>query len=213
MGYQIILSTAYLAPIQYFTKFLIPADIVIEKHENFIKQTYRNRCIIYGANGTIPLTVPVKRGSFHKTLINELEIDYSKKWQKLHWKAIESAYLSAPFFEYYYDELKPFYQTKTRLLIDLNTNLLEILLKFTGIKAKYSFTKQYTTLQEGDDAIDYRNVIHPKHPLADPFYQPQPYYQVFEERHGFLENLSILDLLFNTGPETYNNLQKAIIKD
>jgi hypothetical protein len=208
MDNTVILSTTYLGPVQYFTKFLLGKKVIIEKHDNFIKQTYRNRCLICGANGPLALTVPVLRGSFHKTAVRYLQIDYSRKWQAEHWRAIESAYRSSPFFEYYSEDLKKVYNKQYSLLLQLNTELLETVFRLTGISIDYSFSTEY--LSTG--TLDHRMAIRPKHPLPDPLFKPAFYHQVFEDRFGFIENLSILDLLFNTGPETASYLERSVVK-
>ena len=207
MEKTILLSTSYLGPVQYFSKFLLGGKLIIEKHDNFIKQTYRNRCTIYGANGPLSLTVPVLRGSFHKTPVKSLRIDYSKKWQIEHWRAIESAYRSAPFFEYYSEEIWESYQKQPELLIQLNTELLETIFRLIGISPDYSFSTQYISSGE----FDYRTAIRPKQALPDPSFKSAFYHQVFEDRFGFIENLSMLDLLFNMGPEAPEVLQQSII--
>lgn len=206
MENTILLSTSYLGPVQYFSKFFFEGELIIEKHDNFIKQTYRNRCIICGANGPLSLTVPVLRGSFHKTPLKYLRIDYSRKWQSEHWRAIESAYRSAPFFEYYSEEIRESYKKQPSLLIQLNTELMETIFRLIGISPDYSFSTQF--LSSGK--FDYRTAIRPKHPLPDPLFIPIFYHQVFEDRFGFIENLSILDLLFNTGPEAPTFLRQSI---
>lgn len=213
MDRKILLSTAYFGSIQYFTKFLLPGTIEIEYHENFIKQTYRNRCTIAGANGPLNLTVPVLRGSFHKTLIKELKIDYTKRWQDVHWRAIESGYRSAPFFDYYEEEIKPFIVKRTKFLIDFNNELTNTILDILGIETPIVNTETYNRIDVMDNVMDYRESIRPKRNIPDKDFQPYPYHQVFEEKTGFIENLSILDLIFNSGPESINILNKSNIKN
>ena len=207
---SIILSTTYLGPIYYYSKFFLPYPVVIEKNENYLKQSYRNRSIIYGANGPLTLVVPVQRGSFHKTAIKELEIDYDTDWQANHWRSIISSYKSAPFFEFYIDDLIPFYQQKFRYLIDYNTSLMKIFLRYLDIKQEFSFTKSFKK-QYPSKLLDFREKIHPKKSFRDPNFKNLEYTQVFSPKHGFIPNLSILDLLFNLGPETAEFLRKSII--
>ena len=208
MDKKILLSTTYFGPISYFSKFLLPENIWIEKQEYFIKQTYRNRCIIYGANGPVSLTIPVRRGSFHKIKIADLEIDYSKEWQINQWKAIESAYNSTPFFQYYSDDIKIFFESDTRLLFEHNMNIIETLLKLIRLPKDILFTEQY--LPDSAHVIDYRMALRPKNPPDDPLFRSVRYFQVFDDRHGFLPDLSILDLLFNAGPETLDILNRSL---
>lgn len=207
---SIILSTAYLGPICYYSRFFLPYPVLIEKNENYLKQSYRNRCVIYGANGPLTLAVPVQRGSFHKTAINELEIDYVTDWQANHLRSIISSYKSAPFFEFYIDDLIPCYQQKIRYLIDYNTSLMKILLRHLEIKQGFSFTKSFIK-QYPSKLLDFREKIHPKKTFRDPFFKNLEYTQVFSPKHGFIPNLTILDLLFNLGPGTIEFFKKSII--
>jgi hypothetical protein len=193
-----ILPTAYLPSIQYFQKLLNYSTCVIEQHEHFIKQTYRNRCNIYTPNGFNTLSIPlVKRNQ--RQSIKEVKISYDVDWQKLHWRTLESSYRRSPFFEYYEDDFKPLYGgKKTAYLIDFNEALLQIIFPLLKIKPNYSFTNSY--VQTYTDADDYRNIISPKENLSsDKMFVPKPYSQVFETKYGFIENLSIVDLLFNQG--------------
>ncbi len=207
---SVILSTTYLGPIYYYSRFFLSYPVLIEKNENYIKQSYRNRCIIYGANGPLTLVVPVQRGSFHKTAINELEIDYDTDWQANHWRSIISSYKSAPFFEFYIDDLIPYYQKKFRFLIDYNTSLMNVFLRHLEIKQGFSFTKSFIK-QYPSKLLDFREKIHPKKSFKDPFFKNLEYTQVFSPKHGFIPNLSILDLIFNLGPGSAEFLRKSII--
>ena len=207
---SVILSTTYLGPIYYYSSFFLSYPVFIEKHENYLKQSYRNRCLIYGANGPLTLVVPVQRGSFHKTAINELKIDYDTNWQANHWRSITSSYKSAPFFEFYIDDLIPFYQQRFRYLIDFNTSLMKIFLGHLDIKQEFSFTKSFKK-QYPSKMLDFREKIHPKKMFLDPWFKNFEYTQVFSPKHGFIPNLSILDLLFNLGPESTEFLKKSII--
>ena len=207
---EAVLSTAYLAPVQYFTKIVLYSKVYIEQHETYLKQSYRNRCYIYGTNGKIPLIVPVKkvRGNLTKTI--DILIDYDTDWQRNHWNSIVSAYRSSPFFEFYEDELKPFYTGKEERLLDLNRKMLLLILDFLGIGNEIfltdSFNKKY------HDKADFRNSINPKKRLArtDNNFIPVKYRQVFTEKHGFLSNLSIIDLLFNEGPDSRDIIMQCI---
>ncbi len=197
MSNKILLSTAYLAPIQYYSKILKYDQVYIEAHENFIKQTYRNRCNIYGANGMLSLSIPVKNDA-HKIVIKDLLIDYSTNWRKLHWKSIESAYNSSPFFEYYVDDFIPFYQKKYKYLLDFNLEIQEMIIGNIEIETNINYTKEY---QFANDLLidDFREKIHPKKNITDKDFKIQKYNQVFINKHGFIPNLSIIDLLFNEG--------------
>lgn len=198
MNQSAILPSAYLAPIQYFSKLKNYQDCLIEHFENFPKQTYRSRCNIYSPNGLLTLSIPlVKRN--HRQRMNEIKISYDYDWQKIHWRTLESSYRSSPFFEYYEDDLFPFYHSKrTDYLIDFNEAFQQQILKLLKLKPNYSFTTEYK--ETYPDTDDFRNSINPKVGIeSDPDFTIKPYWQVFETKHGFIPNLSIIDLLFNQG--------------
>jgi hypothetical protein len=206
---MILLSTAYLPPIQYISKFLMDDHILIEHHENFQKQSYRNRCYIYGANGRQCLVVPVKKRHGEKMPINEVEIDFTENWRKNHLKAIESAYRLSPFYEYYADAIEAFYADKVPLLVLWNHQLLKAILNFLGIVASFGFTEDYNHIP--DSFADFRQTIHPKDRLNqhDNSFKTVPYLQVFGDRFGFIPNLSIIDLLFSEGPHSLEVLKNS----
>lgn len=206
----ILLSTAYLPPLQYISKFITGRPVFLEGHENYQKQSYRNRCYIYGANGKQCLVIPVVKNQGIKTPIQQVAIDYSPSWQRIHWKSIESAYRASPFFEYYADDLAAAFTRKTRLLFDWNLDLLKIVLQLLGIPHDLKITVDWQKNPPPDH--DYRQRIHPKTRLAktDAGFVPVPYQQVFQERSGFLPNLSIIDLLLNEGPEAVQLLRRMI---
>lgn len=205
-----ILPILYWPPIQYFTKWFAYNKIFLEHNENYPKQTYRNRCMLYGANGVQSIQIPVLRGSLHKTLYAELEISYETPWINNHLRTIESAYKSTPFYEYYIDYIIALYMAKPQKLIDLNLSILQLCQKWMKLELKSELTKEYTTSFEGED---YRMSIHPKENKSgnDALFIPQNYIQGFESRHGFIPNLSILDLIFNTGPEARTILAKSTL--
>lgn len=205
-----LLSITYLGPVQYFTKFLLHPVRIIERYDHYIKQTYRNRCNIMGANGILPLSIPVLKGQAHKTYVRDIRIDYNKKWQKLHWRSMESAYRHSPFFEFYTDELYPFYEKRFEFLIDFNAALLELVLQSLEIENTLNYSREFIDAGIVDYA-DYRETIHPKRDLSsDPLFVPLTYRQVFVERLGFKANLSIIDLLFNEGPNARSVLEQCI---
>ncbi|RMG78377.1 MAG: hypothetical protein D6707_09925, partial [Bacteroidetes bacterium] len=180
----------YLAPIRYYADYLnhLP-NVVFEIHEHFIKQSYRTRCEIYAANGKLPLIIPVHKPFGNKTPMKDIRISYMENWQKNHWKSIESAYRTSPFFDYYEHLFIPFYEKKFEYLTDFNLELHQTVCKLLQIPSKTGFTTEY----QKQVANDYRNYYSPKKaPNAI-----SPYPQVFAEKHGFIHNLSIIDLLFN----------------
>jgi len=196
-----LLPTAYLAPVKYYAILLQAKNCSIEHHEHFIKQSIRNRCEIYGANGELRLTIPKERKGSSKTIISEIKISYKDDWQKLHWNAIKSAYNSSPFFEYYSNELEVFYQEKESNLIIFNNKLQEVILDLLQEENNSTPTVEY--LHSGN-FTDLRN-----HDFT--LEDPEKYNQVFMEKHGFIPNLSILDLLFNLGPESLDYLHNLDI--
>ena len=194
---NLILSTAYLPPVEYLLAFLHADNVYIEYHENYIKQTYRNRCVIPTANGALPLTIPIKKGGLHNCPINQIQIDYQQPWQRTHWRAIETAYNTSPFFLYYRDYFEDFYtQQSIATLFEYNLQLFDLLLKLFGIEKQYTLTSEYIAAY-GDETKDFRQTIHPKQNFLE--YPLPPYRQVFSDRFGFIPNMSCIDLLFNEG--------------
>ncbi len=207
---RILLSTAYFAPIQYYSKFLNYKEVYIEQFEHFNKQTYRNRCIILGGNGPIQLVVPVVKGRGRKILIKDLKISYDTEWQRNHWRTIFSAYNSSPFFEFYKDDIQPFFESKHKFLFDFNLKIHELICELIEIENNTILTIDFEKVP--DNTLNCRENISPKiHPLNDLEFQPQKYTQVFSDKLGFVTNLSILDLIFNEGPNSYSVLESSII--
>lgn len=202
----VLLSTAYFAPVRYFSKLAVYPEIYIEQHENFIKQTYRNRAVILGANGPISLIVPVEKGREQKIKISDLQIAYDEEWQRNHWRTIFSAYNSSPFFEYYADELEPFFRKKHKFLFDFNQQTTQTLLEMLEISRELKLTDDFEKAPE--HCLNFREQISPKSHLIDEdlHFVAQPYTQVFQEKFGFISDLSILDLLFNVGPSAHSVL-------
>jgi hypothetical protein len=205
---ELLLSTAYLAPVQYYAKLMQFGKETLEVHENYSKQTYRNRCNIYGPNGIQTLSIPVSKSANNKMNVKEVEIDYSTKWQKIHFRAIESAYRNSPFYDYFIDDLASFYQNKFRFLFDFNIEIQKTITKILGLKVEISFTEKYNN-QSTISQLDYRDKIHPKKCNEDPCFVIFSYTQVFITKFGFIPNLSIIDLLFNEGMETVTILMKS----
>lgn len=205
-----ILSTTYLGPVQYFTKFFLYRKIFIEQYETYLKQSYRNRCYIYGANGVLTLIIPVKKQSGNATKTKDILIDYDTSWQRIHWNSIVSAYASSPFFEFYEDDFRHFYDSNEKYLLDLNQKLLELILDFLEIESVIKLTGEYRKIYDGEK--DYRDMLNPKKRLLKPDnrFNPCKYNQVFTANHGFIENLSIIDLLFNEGTNACEILVKSI---
>lgn len=235
-----LLTTAYFPPVSYFAAIaqemeglirikgedrrsllsspLSPSVIYIEACENYQKQSYRNRCCFYAADGMQSLSFPIIHESgTHKRPISEIRIDYSKPWVMQHKRAIISAYRTSAYFEYYQDELFEILDSRPERLIDLNTRLLKFFLDKTGIMADVRMTENYVigenALESQGEKIAYedlREAIHPKREdtILRDLELEKPYFQVFAEKHGFIPNLSIMDLLFNEGPDSITFLKK-----
>ena len=198
-----LLSTTYFGPVQWYQKLYRYEAVEIEQWESFQKQTYRNRCLIATTNGVQALTVPIERGT--SPLIKDIRISDHGNWRHLHWNALQSAYGESPFFEYYQDDIRPFFEKRWTFLLDFNEDILQKVCELIDIQPKVSLTAVYSLtshLSPLTSKKDFREGIQPKHPEPDADFVPKPYYQVYQQKHGFLPNLSILDLLFNMGPES-----------
>jgi hypothetical protein len=198
-----LLQTTYFGPIQWYQKLCRYDQTLIEQYDSYQKQTYRNRCVIATANGLQTLTVPVE----HDTLnikneilkVKDLRISDHNNWRRIHWNALQSAYNESPFFDYYADDIRPFFEKKYEFLVDFNEAIRQTVCNLLDIHPQVSYTTDFS--RQPSDIDDYREVINAKHPQADADFQPRRYWQVFEGKHGFQSNLSILDLLFNMGNE------------
>ncbi|MHC2991276.1 WbqC-like family protein [Pontibacter sp. HJ8] len=193
----------YNPPIQYFAQVLRADRILVEQHENYVKQSYRNRCHVLTAQGAVPLSIPVLRGnSKDKTRITDIEIDYSQKWYNVHWRTIQAAYGRAPYFEFYSDYIREVYERQPKYLFELNVDLLRLYLKFLKLDKSLEFTQDYMAAYPAD-VLDFRNRVHPKI-IPDNLYV-KPYTQVFGKQ--FVHDLSIIDLLFTQGPKSLSYIQ------
>ena len=227
-----LLQTTYFGPIQWYQKLYRYDHCLIEQCDSFQKQTYRNRCVIATANGTQALTVPIihngdlriensdmtqdktaaNKGNhnsqfsiLNSQLVKDLRISDHNQWRRVHWNALQSAYSESPFFEYYADDLHPFFEQKYDFLLDFNEAVRQKICELIDIHPNVEYTTNYhpsPITHHPSPITDFRNVISAKHPQPDAEYTPKEYWQVFQHKHGFLPNLSILDLLFNMGPES-----------
>lgn len=209
-----VLSTTYFGPVQWYQKVNRADEVWIEACESFVKQTYRNRCIIATTNGLQALTIPVSHDEGRG--IRQMRISNHGNWRHLHWNALASAYGESPFFDYYEDDLRPFFEEEWEYLFDYNLAITRKMLQLLDVRKEIRLTERWSpasqSLQErtrGEDCgvkesmtvVDYRDAIRPKNPAVDADFIPRRYYQVYEQKHGFQPNLSILDLLFNMGNE------------
>jgi len=206
---EILLSTAYLPPVQYMSKFLTYNKVRIETQEHFLKQTYRNRTIIESGNGLETLIIPVQ-GEDKKKNIKDLKISYIENWRSLHWNSMVTAYSSSPYFDILKYDFKQIYQKKTTFLLDFNMKLLEVILDLLEIKTDIQLTETFEGIP--DNCLNMREAIHPKLQKAapDPLFKAYPYSQVYEDKYPFYPNLSIVDLLFNCGSSSYEILRNSI---
>jgi hypothetical protein len=200
---NIILSTAYLPPIDYMAALIHANKIFLEQYENYSKQSYRNRCILYAANGILPLSVPVELATYKKITIKDVRIDNRETWQKQHFRSIESAYRTSPFFDYLIDDFIPLYSKAQTFLFDFNLSLLHILLDILQTNKSIELTTDYE--HNPLNANDLRNAFHPKKETNNTD-GIMKYPQVFDAKFGFIPNLSCVDLIFNLGPSAFSYL-------
>ncbi len=205
MSSKSVFSSHYLAPIEYYFHLINSGDVIIDTHENFVKQTYRNRCCILSPNGVQNLTIPLVK-SRQRRLTKNMAIAYDDNWRKIHWKSLESAYRSSPYFEYYEDEFYPFYHgDKYEKLTDFNNDLNNKIIELLNLEITITPSTEYFEEVEND----FRNSFSPKKESKLNF---NSYIQVFGDRNGFTPNLSILDILFNEGPNAVNYIKSLSSK-
>lgn len=207
VGATALLSSTYFGPVQWYQKLYRYDRVLIEQWDSYQKQTYRNRCLIATTNGIQALNVPVVHSS-------EFRISDHGNWRHQHWQALTSAYGDSPFFQYYEDDLRPFFTERWEYLYDFNEAIRQKICELIDISPKVERTEEYQKISEyseysensdysGKSPLrDFREAIQPKRPAPDDDFEPRRYYQVYERKLGFLPNLSILDLLFNMGPES-----------
>jgi hypothetical protein len=206
-----LLSTSYFPNIQYFSKLLLHRQVIVEIYETYQKQSYRNRCTIFGANGPMDLTIPVIKPNGNHTLTKDIEIEYETNWQQVHWKAIVSAYGHSPFFDIFEEELVHLFEKKEKFLIDFNHKILSQIQESLGIKFNIIFSENFVPVS--DHQFDFRNSIHPKVRMVKPDnnFNPLPYFQVFANVFGNHTNLSFIDLMFNEGPQAIDICRKMCV--
>lgn len=204
---DILLHPSYFPSISHFAAMVQSDKITFEMEDNFQKQTNRNRTYIYSPNGIQLLNIPIKHSNLSRQKTKDIKIEQEFDWQKQHFKSLEAAYRSSPFFEYFEDDLLPVFQKKHTFLMDLNFEALEITAKCLRMKLEFDITTEYFHEIENSEITDFRYLVNGKkdHSLFE------PYTQVFDDKHGFLNNLSILDLLFNEGKFAMDYLESQIL--
>jgi hypothetical protein len=203
-----VLPVYYLPNIHYFSRLFLFDDFLLDDREGFERQSYRNRCYIAGANGILPLIIPIQnRGTGQLT--REVKIDNTNNWQRVHWQSIRSAYGKTPYFEYYADSLQTHFTGSCDSLFEYNVAMLKTLLKLAGMPKPHITPASEVQLSESHTRI--AELIHPKKDYTlDSAFLPQRYMQPFEDRLGFIPNLSIIDALFNLGFGTRDYLRNCI---
>jgi len=205
MKIKSVFSSCYLPPVYYYKHFIKAEETLVDVNEFFVKQTYRNRCTIFGANKLQDLIVPIENRS-SKILMKNMRISNAENWQKNHWKSIESAYRKSPFFEYYEQDLFVFYSLKKYdNLVEFNTELFAKINELLNLKLAFEFSDKY--VESSDSILDFRTKISPKNKQL--VFNQKQYIQVFGDKLGFQPNLSIIDLLFNEGPNSLNYLKNS----
>ncbi len=193
---KVILNSVYLGNIQYYAAIKNADEVIIEVCDHYEKQSYRNRCEIYGANGLLKLIIPLERRG-KRIPVNSIKMDNEQRWRHEHWRSLASAYRSSPYFEYYEDHFEPFFKKEYERLSEFNQLLQEKILTLLQIDTPITYTTEYHKNYEG--YLDLREKIHPRHKPMEQI-PPEGYTQVFEDKCGFIPNLSIVDLMFNEGP-------------
>ncbi|TVZ60122.1 WbqC-like protein [Flavobacteriaceae bacterium MAR_2010_105] len=205
---NILLHPTYFPSIASFVAIAQAGAVTFEVCDNYQKQTYRNRTHIFGANSLLALTVPVVYSQRNRQPYKDIVIADDTNWQDLHWKSVTSAYRSSPFFEFYMDDLEPLFNQPYKYLLDFNFKCLEVIYECLQMPFEYKTSSVFD--KAADSYIDCRPLVESR---KEPTYNFTPYVQVFDDKHGFIPNLSILDLLFNEGPnaEMYLESQQLIL--
>ena len=204
---NILLHPTYFSSLAQFVAIAKADSVTFEVEDNYQKQTYRNRTYIYGANGKLLLNVPVKHSHKNRQKYKDVKIANDENWQDLHWKSLQSAYRTSPFFEYYEDEFKPLFEKKYTFVLDYNFECLELVLECLQLDLNYTKTSEYN--KEVSPLTDYRNLVNAR---KEPTFNFDKYTQVFGNKFGFISNLSILDLLFNEGTNALSYLESQELK-
>lgn len=205
----VLLHPCYFGPVSQFVAIAKAKAVLFENEDNYQKQTYRNRMYIYGANGRLLLNIPIRHSgdkSQHQKY-REVRIENDFDWQKQHWKSLQTVYRTSPFFEFYEDEFHPLYHKKYEFLMDFNYDCLELVLDCLQLELDYTKTKEF--ILHPKDVMDARDLVLAKG-VKQHFFEP--YTQVFESKFGYLNDLSVIDLIFNEGPNALNYLESQELK-
>ncbi|PKB17570.1 WbqC family protein [Flavobacterium sp. 5] len=206
---DILLHPSYFPSISHFAAIAQSDNVTFEMEDNFQKQTNRNRTYIYSPNGLQLLNIPIKHSNLSHQKTKEIKIEQEFDWQKQHFKSLEAAYRSSPFFEYFEDDLLPIFQKKHTFLMDLNLEAFDIVCKCLRMKLQFDTTIEYFHELDNSQVVDFRYLVNGKKDQS----AFEPYTQVFDDKHGFLNNLSVLDLLFNEGKFAMDYLKnQALIR-
>lgn len=204
---KLLVHPCYMGPVSEFVALSKAPEVLFENEDNYQKQTYRNRMYIYGANGKLLLNIPVKHTGEKKQhqKYREVRIENDFHWQKQHWKSLQSAYRTSPFFEFYEDDFQPLYSKNYKFLLDFNYDCLEVALECLQLDLDFQKTDKYES--DPSSVIDARFLVEAKKEN----YDFEPYTQVFESKFGYINNLSIVDLIFNEGPNALSYLERQTI--
>ena len=197
-----LIHPTYLPNIAHVSAMVQADEVIFEMDDNYQKQTYRNRAYIYGANGKLQLSIPIIHSQNERQKYRDIKIHNAENWQAVHWKSLETAYRTSPFFEFYEDEFQPLFTTKANYLLDFNLKCLDIIFDCLQLEIKSSKTEVYQ--KTVTDKTDFRYLANAR---KEPTFHFDSYTQVFHEKHGYLSNLSVLDLLFNEGTSAVNYLE------
>ena len=200
---NLLIHPNYLPAISQLKLIIDSKKLIFEINDNFQKQTYRNRTYIYGANGLLLLSIPVIHSQKNRKKFKDVKIAYDYDWLTQHLKSFQISYRSSPFFEYYEDKLVDLYVRREKYLYDFNLRSIDVLFDMLQINLEYDFTKGYR--EQYSDILDYRN----NYKKLNSSFKIKEYTQVFESKHGYIENLSALDLIFNEGPNAINFLKTS----
>ena len=194
---DILIHPNYFPNIHQFTQIIKADNILFEASDNYQKQTFRNRTYIYGANGKLGLFVPVIHSHNNRELFKDVKISYDSNWMDLHLKSLQSAYRSSPYFEYFEDNFIKLYSEKEKFLVDFNIKCIKLISNLLDLNLNYKISNEY--VEKTNDIIDLRGLSNAR---KEKKIETPKYIQVFESKHGYLNNLSIVDLIFSEGPNS-----------